>query len=136
MGITIDYFTHRFQRDATPSAEVAQALHSKLYAADDCNDVWGIFPVVDGAIDWRGCPERRLGRMYGLSEAPAHLCNDVTGYLVIYVSQDRGFAVWGEEGWRELEHDKLKAAEESYRDFCALVGRLIEANEIRRQHCC
>lgn len=132
MGITIDYFTHCFQRDATPTAEGARALHSKLYGADD---VWGVFPVVDGTIDWMGGPVYRVSRMYGLREAPSQLCDGATGYLIVYVAQDRGFAVWGDEGRRELERDKRKAADQSYQNLCKLIGRLIEANEIRARHC-
>ncbi len=132
MGITINHFTHTFRRAAAPNEEEAQALYGVLEQGDEV-DVWGVYPVTRGAINWMGSHPRS---MYGEPEEKTScLSNEATGYLVVYVSQDRGFAFWGEEGRKEYERDCREAARRSYRDFCALIGRLIQADEILARHC-
>lgn len=131
MGITIDHFTHSFRRAAEPNEEEARSLYQSLEAVD--LDVWGVFPVTRGAIDWMSW---RPENMYCESDERTRcLASDATGYLVVYVSQDRGFAFWGEEGWREYDEERREAARKSFRDFCQLTQRLIQANDIRSKSC-
>ena len=132
MGITIDHFTHSFRRAAEPSEGEARALFESLEAVNW--DVWGVFPVTRGVINWMSW---RPQNMYcEPDENTRCLPGDATVYLVVYVSQERGFAVWGEEGWREHDQERREAARKSFRDFCALVDRLIQANAIRSKCFC
>ena len=134
MGITIDTFRHGFRRASAPTAAEADKLRRALNQADDYVFVRVVLCVRDGAVGWADCG-LRPSRMYGERDVSRLVGSAPTGYLIIRCDQQRGMVYHGEAGRELRRQEELEAQEESYRDFCSLMGRLIHADEIRRRCC-